>query len=254
MALVVWGWHTGLPGQPSTHRTQAPAVSSGLGHLLSGLPTSQAHTGWLRPQTLQEGHSELPFISHQRQMLCFQTPLSAFCLLCVYLFIYLLLVLKTKIVSLFSALEAGGQMEQLCVQRQDQVAAGSCVPVCGVWSCELTECAMCCVCAEHVCCVGVCGHTGVGHMWPMCCTGGGTNLLCPQPLAVVFPGSFLAAWAWWCGAWSCPRRPLPGESKLLMWGGTWSQVCESRGVNSHIESSRPCASEVCPVTAFPGSA
>ena len=112
----------------------------------------------------------------------------------------------------------------------------------------------CAVCAEHVCCVGVCGHTGVGHMWPVCCTGGGTNLLCSQPLAVVFPGSFLAAWAWWCGGWSCPRRPLPRESKLLMWGGTWSQVCESRGVNSHIESSHPCASEVCPLTAFPGSA
>ena len=44
-----------------------------------------------------------------RADLCFQTPLSAFCLLCVYLFF----VLKTKIVSLFSALEAGGQVDEL---------------------------------------------------------------------------------------------------------------------------------------------
>lgn len=101
-------------------------------------------------------------------------------------------------------------MEELCVQRQDQVVPGVCVLVCGVWCVNPLgiQCHVLCVC-EHVCYVGVCGHTCVGHMWPVCYTGGCTNLLCPRPLAVVFPGSFLAAWAWWCGGWSCPRRPLP---------------------------------------------
>ena len=202
MALVAWGWHTGLLGQPSTHRTQAPTVWSGLGHLLSGLPTSQAHTGRLRSQTLQEGHSELPFISHQRQMLCFQTPLSAFCLLCVYLFIYLLLVLKTKIVSLFSALEAGGQMEQLCVQRQDQVVPGACVPVCGVWSCELTDCSVChvlCVCGACVLCGSLWAHrcrsyvARVLYRWgyklaQLPAPGSGISRKLPGSLGLVVPG------------------------------------------------------------------
>ena len=74
--------------------------------------------------------------------ICFLPPLC--------LFIYLLLVLKTKIVFLFSALEAGGQMEELCVQRQDQVVPGVCEPVCGVWSVQThwVFSAMCCVCVS----------------------------------------------------------------------------------------------------------
>lgn len=72
--------------------------------------------------------------------ICFLPPLC--------LFIYLLLVLKTKIVFLFSALEAGGQMEELCVQRQDQVVPGVCVCLCvGCGVCEPTgysvPCALC---------------------------------------------------------------------------------------------------------------
>lgn len=42
-----------------------------------------------------------------------------------YLFIYLLLVLKTKIVSLFSALEAGGRMGR--ARSEEDLAPGECV-------------------------------------------------------------------------------------------------------------------------------
>lgn len=99
VALVARGWHMVPLGQPSTHPTRAEprgpgspkalAVSGGRGRFLSGLSPSQAHAGRLRPQTLQEGLPELPFISHQRHMLRFQTPPPSFCLLCVCLFIYL---------------------------------------------------------------------------------------------------------------------------------------------------------------------
>ena len=167
------------PARPAlTHPTQAPAVSSGLGHLLSGLSPSQAHAGQLRPQTqpLRAAFHLSPEADavFSNSTICFLPPLC--------LFIYLLLVLKTKIVFLFSALETGGQMEELCVQRQDQVVPGVCVLVCGVWCVNPLgiQCHVLCVC-EHVCYVGVCGHTCVGHMWPVCYTGGCTNLLCPCP-------------------------------------------------------------------------
>lgn len=41
-------------------------------------------------------------------------------------------------------------MEELCVQRQDQVVPGVCVPVCGVWSVQThwVFSAMCCVCVS----------------------------------------------------------------------------------------------------------
>ena len=92
-------------------------------------------------------------------------------------------------------------MEQLCVQRQDQVVPdlGHVCPCvrCGV--CEPTECSACHVlCVQSTCVLWECVGTRVLVTWPVCCAGGCTILLCPCPLAVVFPGSFLVACVWWC--------------------------------------------------------
>ena len=87
MALVAGDWHIGLPGQPSLTPPRPQLSRVAWGTSSQACPPPRLTLDSLGHRL---SHSELPFISHQRQMLCFQTPLSAFCLLCVYLFIYCL--------------------------------------------------------------------------------------------------------------------------------------------------------------------
>lgn len=108
-------------GSPKAHAT------SGSVHLLSGLSPSEAQAGWFSPRPC--GRAALSCLSSLAKGRC--CVFKLFCPLffpSLYLFIYLLLVLKTKIVSLFSALETGGWMGgAVCVQSKGSVVPGECV-------------------------------------------------------------------------------------------------------------------------------
>lgn len=138
---------------------------------------------------------------------------------CIYLFIYLLLVLKTKIASLLSALEAGGRMGgAVCAEAGSRGPWGACACVWGVEHVNpaSVRCAVCCVCPEHVCMLRVaCVLSGWVYK-PASDPAGAPCpptpyllVLCHPAPAVVFAGSFSTAWTQWCRGWSWLRRPLP---------------------------------------------
>lgn len=126
--------------QPSTHpiqsRAQGPwnpkalAISGGLVHLLSDMFCSF-------PVQLPDPVGEQPqaaFHLSPKADAAFSNSSALF--LSSPVFIYLLLVLKTKIVFLFNALEMGGWMGggAVCVQSQNHLAPeGACGVCVSVW-------------------------------------------------------------------------------------------------------------------------
>lgn len=104
-------------------------------------------------------------------------------LLSLSVFIYLLLVLKTKIVSSLVPLKQEGRWRSCVCRGRIRWSLGRVCLCVGYGVCELTECSVChvlCVCRTRVLC-GVCGHTGVGSHVACVLYRWGYKLLCPAP-------------------------------------------------------------------------